>query len=130
MILDSSFLIDVMNDVEEANEKAIELDSGDLIQRVPVQSIQELYYGVGYTETPIAEVEKIQAVVERRPIVETTLDIAKQAGRLEGELAREGEIVPSGDVLIGATARQFGEPVLTADVGHFEVIPGVDVETY
>jgi predicted nucleic acid-binding protein len=130
MILDSSFLIDIMEDVSAANELAIKMDVEELVQRVPVQSVQELYYGVGYSNQSFDEVDKIQAVVESRPIVETTLEIAKLAGRMEGTLDREGEQLPSGDVVIGATARHFGEPVVTADVEHFERMPAVEVRTY
>lgn len=90
MILDSSFLLDVMDDVDAANELAVRLDEDGLIQRVPVQTIRELYYGIGYGDQPDEEVERIQAVLERRPILETTVEIVKLAGRMEGTLDREG----------------------------------------
>lgn len=130
MILDSSFLIDLMDGDEDAVALASHIESLDAVQRVPAQVVYELFVGVGYTETPDTEVAKIQRVVDARPIVETTEEIARLAGRLDGQLRREGDRVAVNDVLIGATARHFDEPVVTGNPDDFEPIPGVEVATY
>jgi len=130
MILDTSFLIDLMNSDERAVAWATTIEDLDAAQRVPVHVVYELYVGVGYTETPTSEVAKIQQVIESRPIIETTEQIAKLAGRLDGQLRREGNRIASGDILIGATARHFDEPVVTGNPSDFEPIPDVNVQTY
>lgn len=130
MILDSSFLIDLMNGEESAVMKAAGMTSRSTTQRIPVRTIQELYVGVGYREDTFDEAEKIQSVTENRSIVETTLEIAKLAGRIDGTLRSEGTRIPPGDLVIGATARRFQEPVLTANIQDFERIPEVEVRTY
>lgn len=130
MILDSSFLIDLMDTDENALERAALMDTDGTIERIPVQVIQELYVGVGYLEDGFSEVERIQAVTENREIVETTLEIAKLAGRIDGTLRRDGDRLPPGDIVVGATARHFGDPVMTGDVEHFERMPDVEVRTY
>jgi predicted nucleic acid-binding protein len=130
MILDTSFLIDLMNSNERAIDTAIELSVTDEPQRIPAQAVYELYIGVGYTEQPVEEVEQIRGVLEDRPIVETDDDLAKLAGRLDGELRREGDRVGTSDVIIGAAGLYYSEPVLTGNPDDFERIPDVEVETY
>lgn len=130
MILDSSFLIDLMDGDEGAVVHAKVLDEQDMPQRIPVQVIYELYVGVGFTDTPAAEVSKIQSVIEARPVIETTEQIAKLAGRIDGELRKQGERVAQGDITIAATARHFDEPVVTNNVSDFEKIPDVRVQEY
>lgn len=130
MILDSSFLIDLMEGNEDAVALATEIEGLDAVQRVPVQVLYELYVGVGYTDQSDEEVAKIDQVIAARPIIETTTQIAKLAGRLDGQLRREGTRVAVGDILIGATARHYDEPVVTGNPEDFEVIPGVEVSSY
>jgi tRNA(fMet)-specific endonuclease VapC len=52
-----------------------------------------------------------------------TVEIAKLAGRIEGEQAEQGVSIAFGDLLIAATALQFGFGVVTGNVRHFQVIP-------
>lgn len=129
MILDTSFLIDLMNSDEGAIALATEIESGSDPQRIPAQAVYELYVGVGYTENGSSEVKKIRNVIEDFPVVETTEQIAKMAGRLDGTLRRNGDRVSTNDVIIGATASVFGEPVVTDNVEDFERLD-VDVVTY
>jgi predicted nucleic acid-binding protein len=127
MILDTSFLIDLMNSDPDAVELGDELDAGTQAQRIPAQVVYELYVGVGYTETPATEVEKIRAVLNSRPVVETTTEIARTAGRIDGQLRRSGDRVSPNDIVIGATARRYEEPVVTTNPADFERIPDVMV---
>lgn len=130
MILDSSFLIDLMESNEDAVALASEIEGLDAVQRVPAQVAYELYVGVGYTDHSDEEVAKIDRVLAARPVVETTTQIAKLAGRLDGQLRREGNRVAVGDILIGATARHYNEPVVTGTPDDFDPIPGVEVSSY
>jgi len=130
MILDASFLIDIMDGDEGALARASIIEDNGSIQRVPVHVVYELYVGVGYSDTPDEEVAKIQRVLDSRPVSETTEQIAKLAGHLDGQLRRDGSRVAAGDIIIGATARHFDEPVVTGNPGDFTPIPGVEVDTY
>lgn len=130
MILDTSFLIDLMNGQTDAVTKADQIDSEPVVERIPAQVVYELYVGVGYTGTPETEIEKIQSIVDTRPVEETTPEIARLAGRLNGALKRDGQQVSTGDMLIGATARHYDEPVVTGNPADFEPIPDVAIERY
>ncbi len=58
-----------------------------------------------------------------------SLEIAQLAGRIEGEQAAQGVVIPFEDLVIGATALWFGFDLATLNVRHFEVIPDLNVVT-
>ncbi|ELZ41266.1 PilT protein domain protein [Halorubrum californiense DSM 19288] len=130
MILDSSFLIDLMNGDDAAMEAAREIEERSVPQRVPAQVVYELYVGVGYSESASREVETIQSVLESRPIIDLTEDVAKHAGRIDGRLRREGSRTGQGGIKIAAAAIRHDEPVITGDPADFDRIPDVEVREY
>ena len=130
MILDTSFLVDVMNGDRSALAKVDEIEADNVEQIVPAMTLQELYIGVGASELPERERRKIVTVVETRPIHPTSEEIARKAGRIDGQLRKDGRRVNVGDATIGATGIVREEPVLTGDPDHFERIPGLDVVGY
>lgn len=130
MILDTSFLIDVMDADHAALQKVDEIEGNGVEQNVPAMTLQELYIGVGASDLPERERRKIEHVVESRPILPTTETIARKAGRLDGQLRTRGERIDLGDATIGATGVVHDQPVVTGNPTHFERIPGLEVESY
>ena len=130
MILDTSFLIDVMNADDAALRNVDEIEADSIEQNVPAMTLQELYIGVGASDLSERERRKIEYVVESRPILPTTEEIARKAGRIDGRLRKQGERIDLGDATIGATGIVRDEPVVTGNPQRFERIPGLDVESY
>ena len=56
-----------------------------------------------------------------------TQQSAMLAGKLDGEQQNRGVVIPFADLLIGATALSLGFSVLTVNVRHFRLIPGLSV---
>jgi predicted nucleic acid-binding protein len=54
-------------------------------------------------------------------------EIALLAGRIGGEQMTFGRTIPTLDLMIGATALYLGFSLLTANVRHFSLIPGLHV---
>ncbi len=52
---------------------------------------------------------------------------AELAGKLGAEQAASGIVIPGNDLMIGATALSLGYAILTANVRHFRMIPGLQV---
>jgi tRNA(fMet)-specific endonuclease VapC len=48
-------------------------------------------------------------------------------GEIDGEQQSQGIVIPFGDLLIGATALSLGFSMLTANLRHFQKIPGLTV---
>jgi hypothetical protein len=129
VLLDTTFLIDLMNGDDGAVEKARELESDLVQQRLSSMTLFELYYGAARSNQSEAEREKIESVLASKPVSPADSAVMRKAGRLSGELMNDGNAVGDGDVIIGATADVLEEPVLTRNVDDFERL-GVDVETY
>jgi hypothetical protein len=129
VLLDTTFLIDLMNGDDGAVEKARELESDLVQQRLASMTLFELYYGAARSNQSEAEREKIESVLASKPVYPADSAVMRKAGRLSGELMNDGNVVGDGDVIIGATADVLEEPVLTRNVDDFERL-GVDVETY
>ncbi len=61
------------------------------------------------------------------PVHAVTLAIALRAGQIDGELTAEGTRIATADLLIGVTALELGYRVLTGNLRHFRLIPGLQV---
>lgn len=129
MLLDSSFLIDLMNGDGDAVEKARDLERDLVQQRISSMTLFELYYGIARAADSEAERETVEHVLASKPIYPADTAVMRKAGRLSGELQNHGTPVGDGDVIIGATADIVEEPVLTRNVEDFERL-GVDIESY
>ena len=129
MLLDTSFLIDLMDGDEGAVEKARKLESDLVQQRLSAMTLFELYYGIARATDSDAEREKVEDVLASKPIHPADTAVMRKAGRLSGELQNDGSPVGDGDVIIGATADVVEERVLTRNVDNFERLD-VEIETY
>lgn len=131
MILDTSFVEDVSRQEPDALGKADDLVRQAIPERLSAMTLYELYWGVGYVDTPQREKDAVDAVLDTKEVYEITPEIARKAGRIAGQLSGDGQpINDPGDEIIGATGVVHDEPVLTKNVAHFERIPGLEVETY
>lgn len=69
----------------------------------------------------------VEAVIAVVPSLEFDLLAARAHARLWAELAAEGADVGAHDRIVAATAISIGWRVATANVRHFERVPGLDV---
>jgi predicted nucleic acid-binding protein len=129
MLLDTSFLIDLMNGDDDAVTKARELESNLVQQRLSATTLFELQYGVARSTQSAAERERVENVLASKLIHPADTAVLRKAGRLAGRLASEGNAVGDGDVIIGAAAEIVDEPVPTRNVADFERLD-VGIETY
>jgi len=134
MIVDTSFVLDVVDDVETAVAKERELDAESVPLVIPSMTVLELYIGVGKVANTSRERQQVEAVLDSYPLVDMTPSISRRAGRLLGERMAdadegEGPGIGKGDAVIAATALERDEPVLAGD-SHFGNVPGVTLETY
>jgi tRNA(fMet)-specific endonuclease VapC len=129
MILDTSFLHDIMHGDEDALDRAIEVENRHTVKLSSV-SVYKLYYGVGYTDSTDEERQKVDSVIGSKHVLPADTEVMRKAGKMDGQLSRDGASVGQADIIIGATALLQDEPVLTRNVSEFERIPALDVETY
>lgn len=129
MILDTDFFISLRRDEETAIELAAALEGSGQPKRVPTAVIQELYVGVGAGFENVAQ--QYDALLANEPLVHLDENVARRAGRLEGEhLASDSkpELGPV-DAIVAATGLTHSEPVVTRDE-DFQSVDGLSVESW
>jgi predicted nucleic acid-binding protein len=129
VLLDTSFLIDLMNGDDGAVETARELERDLVQQRLSSMTLFELYYGIARATDAESERETVEDVLASKPVHPADAAVMRKAGRLAGELQNDGTPVGDGDVIIGATAAVVEEPVLSRNLEDFERLD-VEIERY
>lgn len=131
MILDSSYLFDLMASDPNAFQKGTELvDTGEM-QWLPTPVVAEVYYGVATARSSTTGQE-----VRNRLLGYPRIDVDEELTRTAGELLATADDAAGGaagvganDAYIAAAAEVLDDAVLTANVDDFERL-GVDVGTY
>jgi len=131
MIIDSSYLFDLMGEDPAAFSKGAELVDDGEMQWLPTPVVAEAYYGVATARSDTTE----QAVRNRLlgyPRIEVDEEIARRAGELlaaaDDRAGGDSGVGPN-DGYIAAMADVLDDAVLTDNVEDFHAL-GVAVETY
>lgn len=130
MILDTAFVIDVMNDDEGAVDAYREFEAAGQQQYLSSITVLELYEGIARALGSDTERERVRDVIDTRPVLPADRTVMAKAGRISGELITEGSEIDREDCIIAATALIEDEPVVTHDIAHFERVGGLDVRSY
>ena len=134
LVLDASVIV-----AAERGGKTVRSFFGMSFQRLATGDQRAVLSAIGLTELAHA-IWRAQTLSQRRmrehfiqdllidvEVVPYTRETAMLAGRIDGEQAARGITIPSVDLLIGATALQVGYSVATANLRHFQLIPGLGV---
>lgn len=131
MIIDSSYLFDLMAGDSDAFSKGVELvDEGEM-QWLPTPVVAEAYYGVTTARSDTTE-QELRNRLLGYPRIDVDEEIARNAGELlamaDDRVGGEAG-VGANDAYIAAMADVLENAVLTDNVEDFEAL-GVPVETY
>ena len=129
MILDTSFLVDVLRG-EEATHDWVDFLDEEGLGVVTAISVMELWEGIHLTDATASEREAVEALLSGLHHADFDRPSAMRSGRTSVELSREGQSAQVEDVMIAAIATELGQPVLTRNVADFERLPDVAVDTY
>jgi predicted nucleic acid-binding protein len=129
MILDSTFVHDVVHENDAAVNRLAELrDDGT---PVALSALTVFEVGVGLRGETAKYRDRFDDKIEDLVVVPVGEAIACRALNIQHDLLDRGERIGARDVLIAGTAVGSGDPrVLTRNVGEFERVEGLDVETY
>jgi predicted nucleic acid-binding protein len=112
--------------------KAVALETGDEGIAISVLTVLELAHGITRADT-VERRERRQQFLDDLlvgvPIQPITVPIALRAGQIDGQCQARGIRIPLSDLLVGASALELGYGVGTANVRHFQLIPGLNVIT-
>ena len=130
VILDTSFIIDVMRRDAAALATLDRLETGSEPLRVPAPVFYELWEGIDRSEKPIRELKAVEDVLESYPPLEVQIPAAKRAGKLSGALIRGGQDIDDMDLLVAGMALEAGEAVVTRNERDFGRIDDLKLITY
>jgi tRNA(fMet)-specific endonuclease VapC len=97
---------------------------------ISVVTLIELAHGAARADTADRRAKRqkfIEELLTAIPVHPVTVPIALRTGQIDGENQAQGTRVPLPDLLIGVTALELGYSVGTANLRHFQQIPGLSV---
>ena len=132
IVLDSSVIIAAERRGRTVREilEQVQAARGEVEIGLSVVTIAELVHGAYRTKTEAQQqrrLEFIERLSSDVPVYPVTLDIARLAGRIEGQQEALGIQFAFEDLLIGATALHLGFDVATLNLRDFQRIPGLSV---
>jgi len=130
LILDSSVVIDAERRGETVERMIGRLiaHTGDQDAALSAIGLTELMHGLYRANTPALRLRRqsfLDELLGTLTVYPFTKEMAMLAGKLDGEEQSKGVVIPFGDLLIGATALSLGFSLLTANLRHFQKIPGL-----
>lgn len=131
MILDSTYVFDLIASDPDAFEKGVEVVERGELQWLPTPVVAEAFYGVATKQSDTTEIE-VRSRLRNYPRIDVDDEIARAAGRLYAEAddrADGNSGVDVNDTYVAATADLLDQSVLTRNVADFRKL-GVPVETY
>jgi predicted nucleic acid-binding protein len=132
LILDSSVLIAAERKGQNARQALAEIAvraAGEDVA-MSVVTLIELAHGVARANTPQRNATRRQFLNELMtalPVHPVTVPVVLRAGQIDGENTAQGVRVALSDLLIGVTALELGYRVATANVRHFQMVPGLEI---
>lgn len=100
-------------------------ETGDEAIAISVMTVLELAHGIMRADTDERRQHFLDELLTGVPIQVVSVPIALRAGQIDGRNQAKGIRVPLSDLLIGASALELGYGVGTANIRHFQLIPGL-----
>ena len=126
MLLDSAFLIDLLDKDSGAVAKLDEIEAEQMPAGIPTLVVE---VGVGLSVA--SEQELFDDVIGSVPVLQLDRAAATRAVEIQRDLRAAGREIGAVDVMIAGTAAASSDPtVLTRNVEQFERVEAIDVESY
>ena len=130
MILETTMIIDLMDKLPSAIDKMEQLQRRREKIFISTVSIFELWTGIAQSQHPEKEYSKVIQILNSQQILDLTQTSAQEAGKINGNLWKNGAMIDPEDCMIAGIAKSLGETVLTRNLKHFGRIEGLSIETY
>ena len=127
MILETTFIIDLLRGKKDAVEMANRLDKENVPLFSTSVTVFELWQGLN-TEKRETE-ERLVDFVEKFGFLHLDVESAKQGGKIQRGLIDKGIKIDPEDCMIAGIALHHSMPIITRDA-HFSRIKGIKIETY
>ncbi len=135
LILDSSVLIAAEPKGSNARQVLSEIAgrAGGEEVAFSVVKLIELAHGAARADTAERKTMRrqfLQELTTALPVHPVTVPVALRTGQIDGESTAKGVRIALSDLLIGVTALELGYRVATANVRHFQMVPGLKIVSF
>jgi tRNA(fMet)-specific endonuclease VapC len=135
LILDSSVVIFAERRGHTVEKLLSDVLNASADQDAALSSVglTELIHGIYRAKNPEVRARRelfLDELLHDLTVYPYTRETALLAGRIDGEQAARGVVIPFPDLLIGATALSLGFSVLTTNMRHFRLIPGLEIVSF
>jgi predicted nucleic acid-binding protein len=132
LVLDSSVVIDAERKKQPVADfiEAILAAHGAVDLSLSPITVAELVHGIYRARTPEASQrrrEYIEELVSLVPVHPVTNRTAWLLGKIDGQEADRGNVLPFNDLMIAVAAIEQGYAVLTVNLRHFQKVPDLTV---
>lgn len=129
MILDTNFVVDILNGKEFAVSKLKSFNKENRSYAIAAPTIFELWSGIISIKKSENDKQKMAALLREQIIYTLDDESAEAAGIIHGKLIKNGLAIEPVDCMIAGIAKVHNRQVLTRDE-HFSRIEGLKVEKY
>ncbi len=129
MILDTSFLVDLLRGKQEAVKKISELEEKNEPVATTAIGVFEIWQCIPKKASE-KQAEKALEMLRSINTLSLDLDSALEAGEIQRKLKAKGETMDPEDAMIAGIAKVQRKKVLTRNERHFSRITSLEVETY
>ena len=129
MILDTTFLIDVLRNDKKAIEKAEELSRKNASLFTTAITVFEVWQGV-YGLKDENKLEKLSNFFKEKGLLDLDSESAKIGGKIRAELKNKGQEIESADCMIAGICLKNEKCLLTRNIRHYSRIKNLIVESY
>ncbi len=129
VVLDSSFLVDIIQKDPAAIEKLKELESNDEMICTTVINILELYKGAYRSSQIERNLLQVEEIISSLIHLQIDSGVQEIFGKLSASLLKNGNRIGDFDEVIAAICLAHNQNILTRD-SHFNKIPDLSVLSY
>ena len=87
----------------------------------------EIYEGVEFGHDPKRHLAGFRGFLRGVRVIAVNRKVARQFGRIRGQLRRQRLLLPASDLLIAATALAYDLTLVTRNLRHFQRVPGLNL---
>ena len=91
--------------------------------------VGELYYGAFKSGRVTSNIERVEVLVQRIPVLDCDRNTAKVYGQIKNQLRQKGRPLPENDIWIAAIAQQYDLTLVSRD-RHFQEIENLKLEIW
>jgi tRNA(fMet)-specific endonuclease VapC len=123
-LLDTDWIVDVLNGQEKAIKTVLELASSGLA--ISIITYGELYEGAAFARDPEPALSGLRNFLKGKAILPLTQPIMERFAHIRGSLPRQiRQQIGDLDILIAATCLAYNLTLLTRNIKDFQQIPNL-----